>query len=104
MNFDGLTYEPEHDRRRLTGQLERVKELMSDGHYRTLLQIKALVGGSEAGISARLRDLRKEQFGSYIVNRRRRGNPAYGVWEYQLVIPETVFNFVTETNGQRAFL
>lgn len=104
MDFAGATFDREHDQRRLASLLGRVKDLMSDGKYRTLLQIKAVVGGSEAGISARLRDLRKEQFGSYLVNRRRRGNPSYGVWEYQLIIPEAVFNYVTEPNGQRAFL
>lgn len=77
---------------------------MSDGEWRTLHQIQAIVGGSEAGISARLRDLRKEQFGTYIVNRKRRGNHSCGVWAYQLVIPNAVLNFVTEANGQRAFL
>ncbi len=104
MDFGGVTYSPKHDLVRLESQLERVKELMSDGQWRTLPQIREAVGGSEAGISARLRDLRKEKFGAYAVNRRRRGVSEYGIWQYQLSIPVKAFEAITEANGQRAFL
>jgi hypothetical protein len=84
--FDGATYEPAHDRERLSTQYERVYALMRDGRWRTLSEIHAAVGGSEAGISARLRDLRKAERGGHTVDRRRRGNPADGVHEYRLVV------------------
>ncbi len=83
-HFDGATYEPEHDRARLTGQLERVYRLMQDGQWRTLAEIRDGAGGSEAAVSARLRDLRKRPFGSHAVERRRRGRPEDGLWEYRL--------------------
>lgn len=79
--FDGRTYDPALDQRRLEKLLGRVWALMCDGQWRTLGEIAALVGGSEAGISARLRDLRKPQFGEYVVDRRRRDG---GLFEYRV--------------------
>jgi len=78
--FDGRTYDPSKDRARLETMLDRVRALMADNEPRTLGEIVAVVGGSEAGVSARLRDLRKPRFGSYIVRRRRRTER--GLWEY----------------------
>lgn len=52
-------------------QLEAVRALMADGEWRTLEEIRQSVRGTEAGISARLRDLRKKQFGGLDVQRRR---------------------------------
>ena len=80
--FDGVTYEPERDKARLTGQLERVRALMSDGQWRTLRQIAEAVGGSEAGVSARLRDLKKKKFGGLTVDK---VHAAGGVWVYRVV-------------------
>lgn len=82
--FDGATYEPEHDKARLTSQLERVKALMLDGQWRTLAEIQDSVGGTEASVSARLRDLRKSRFGGFAVDRRRRGMPSTGLFEYRV--------------------
>lgn len=82
--FSGETFDEELDGPRLRTQLERVKWLMLDGHWRGLLTIARTVGGSEAGVSARLRDLRKEQHGGYIVERRRSiDNPV--VWQYRVI-------------------
>jgi uracil-DNA glycosylase family 4 len=84
-DFDGETYDAEHDEDRLGTLLAEVKTLMLDGAWRTLAEIQLLIGrGSEAGISARLRDLRKEKFGAYNVSRRRRDDPKSGLFEYQL--------------------
>jgi hypothetical protein len=80
--FDGATFEPARDGERLTSQLIRVKELMLDGQWRSLPQIAAVVGGSEAGVSARLRDLRKPRNGAYTVNRR---HVTDGLHEYQVI-------------------
>lgn len=71
--FDGETFDPDLDGRRLERQLDRVLELMRDGQARTLAEIAGAVGGSEAGVSARLRDLRKTKFGGYRVRRERVG-------------------------------
>ena len=94
MTFDGRTFSPAIDGRRLTTLLVRVKHLMSDGRWRTLSDIRVLIGGSEAGISARLRDLRKVKFGGYTVDKERVGPD--GLWRYRLVLPgeeQGKFNF-----------
>ena len=80
--FDGETYDPQRDHARLTGQLSRVKAYLADGGWHTLAEIADAAGGSEAGASARIRDLRKAKFGGYDVARR---NVAGGIWEYRWV-------------------
>ena len=87
-HFDGKTYESNHDFKRLTGQNLRVFNCMKDGFWRTLAEIEEVLGAghSQAGISARLRDLRKEKFGGHTVERRRRGNAPKGLHEYRLIL------------------
>lgn len=82
--FDGITYSPEHDGRRLTKQLQAVQKLMSDGRWRTLPAISRIVGAPEASVSARLRDLRKPKFGGFTVERRSQGDRTRGLFEYRL--------------------
>lgn len=84
--FAGDTYDANYDSARLSGQMLAVYNLMRDGCWRTLSEINAVVNGSEAGISARLRDCRKNKWGGNIVNRRRRGKEKSGCHEYQLII------------------
>lgn len=77
--------------RRLVGQMRRVYEVMSDGQWRALHEIAAEtmrrfdVTDSEAGVSARLRCLRRAEFGAHTVDRRRRDGAA-GLWEYRLEV------------------
>jgi DNA-binding transcriptional regulator GbsR (MarR family) len=82
--FDGQTYIHKFDHNRLTGQLSDVYAVMADGRWRTLDEINGETGHTHQSISARLRDLRKEKFGSYTVSRRRRGDPKHGVHEYRV--------------------
>ena len=93
--FDGETYEPAQDQKRLTGQLLRVYALMSDGRWRTLAQIAKEAQGSEASVSARLRDLRKERFGKYRIDKRR---VTGGLWEYKMIIKG--FEFPSPVEGE----
>ena len=86
LQFDGATYVPALDKNRLGRQMKQVFALMSDGQWRTLAEIEAATWEPQASISARLRDLRKPRWGSYTVNRRRRGDGARGLFEYSLVI------------------
>lgn len=85
--FDGKTYDPALDEDRLRTQLGRVYELMLDGDWYQLSWIKNLIdysyltNCSEAGISARIRDLRKPKFGNYVIERRRVEG---GLWEYRM--------------------
>jgi len=67
--FDGKTYQASRDYERLHGQLKAVFDLMSDQRWRTLSDIGTAVEGSEASLSARLRDLRKQKYGAHEVQR-----------------------------------
>lgn len=78
--FDGATLGAD-DEPRLSGQLDKVYQTMSDGAWHTLEEIATAAGGSEAGISARIRDLRKPRFGGHTVEHRRRED---NLWEYRL--------------------
>ena len=86
--FDGKTYDPAIDRNRLSIQLGRVFEIMSDGKWWTLRALAYATNAPEASVSARLRDLRKRRFGAYTVAHRRHGEKTKGqgtgTWEYRL--------------------
>ena len=83
-HFDGADYTPEFDLDRLTGQIRRVYDCMEDGKWRTLDEIAWRTTDPQASISAQLRNLRKPRFGGHVVERRRRGEAARGLWEYRL--------------------
>jgi hypothetical protein len=85
--FGGETFDPALDTKRLTGQLHRGFEVMQDGNWHTLEALRHAIGGSEAGISARIRDLRKPQFGNHTVERRRVSS-GRGLWEYKLIVTQ----------------
>ena len=84
LRFDGPDYKPQFDRERLTGQIHRVYSAISDGHWRTLDEIATVTGDPQASISAQLRHLRKERFGSHEIEKRFRGERERGLWEYRL--------------------
>lgn len=80
-DFDGSTYEPRLDHARLSGQLKNVFLAMSDHRWWTLAELAVRSGGTEASISARIRDLRKSRFGGHVIDRRRTDR---GLFEYRL--------------------
>lgn len=84
-HFNGPYYDPAYDQNRLTKQIGRVYQLMSDGKWRTLREIADGTGDPEASVSAQLRHLRKQRFGSYEIDLRSRGNRSDGLWEYKLL-------------------
>lgn len=86
VQHDGETYDHEQDKARLSGMLGRVFEAMSDGEWWSLERLKRQCGGSEASISARIRDLRKEKFGGYQVERQRFRD---GLWTYRLLLSDS---------------
>jgi hypothetical protein len=84
--FGGSTFCPERDGERLSGALGRTYELMADGRWRTLQKIAEAVGCTEAGASARLRDLRKDGVQSKYPNRGvEREFVERGLWRYRLI-------------------
>lgn len=80
--FDGPGVEPA-DEVRLVGLLGRVGKRMALGDWCTLAELASWCRGSEASVSARLRDLRKTRFGGHTIERRRTSTP--GVWAYRMV-------------------
>lgn len=82
--FDGSDYVPALDDTRLTGQILRVYECMSDGRWRTLGEIERATGDPQASISAQLRHLRREKWGGHSVEKRTRGDREHGLYEYRL--------------------
>lgn len=86
--FDGDTFEPKHDQARLNRQLRIVYLLMCDQEWRTKEELSARSGEPSESIGSRLRDFRKEKFGGHMVERRRRGEPKLGVFEYRLLVRE----------------
>ena len=82
--FDGPAYRPDRDDRRLGSQLDRVRDLMLDGVWRTLGEIADVTGDPAASVSAQLRHLRKEKFGSYRVERQ---HVEGGLFEYRVLPP-----------------
>lgn len=71
MPIDGDTYDRKQDGKRLLSLLERVKLIMLSGSWCTLKELKDETGGTESSVSARVRDLRKEKFGGYEIERKR---------------------------------
>lgn len=94
LTFNGPCYDPELDQARLTGQIKRVFDLMSDRQWRTLDEIFSETGDPPASISAQLRHLRKKRFGQHIVEKRRRGEPEAGLWEYRVTMNEQEANLI----------
>ena len=81
-----------YDPNRILGCGEAIKEIMLPGGWWTLSQIrleihsKHHVYAAEAGISARVRDFRKKEWGSYVVDKER---IAKGLWRYRLLPPRS---------------
>ena len=81
--FDGATIDPDLDNERLFTLMGRVELFMSDSLWHTLREIADECSGSEASVSARLRDLRKDRHGNRHVSRER-VKDAPGLWQYRL--------------------
>jgi hypothetical protein len=85
--YGGATFNAAADTSRLNDQTRRIFDVMRDGAWRTATEIEKLSGIGWASASARLRDLRKEQFGGFQVDRRRREPADRGIFEYRVRPP-----------------
>lgn len=83
VRFNGADYVPERDNARLTGQLLRVWNVVSNGGWHTLKEISQKTGDPEASVSAQLRHLRKDRFGGYTVERK---HIQMGLYKYRVVL------------------
>ena len=79
--FDGSDYNENRDRRRLSAVLRQVLAIMQDGQWHNITELAQATGASEAGISARIRDLRKSRYGSNNIEKK---HIIDGFWEYRL--------------------
>lgn len=84
--FDGADVVPARDNARLTGQIERVYDLMKDGAWRTVSQISHFTKDPETSVSAQLRNLRKTRFGGHTVDRKHIGG---GQYAYRLLVNQS---------------
>lgn len=76
--FEGPREEDEAARKkRLRGQMLDVFNAVRDGEEYTLAELSRQTGHPPASISAQLRHLRKERFGSYIINKNHKGRGLY---------------------------
>lgn len=81
--FGGATYDEKRDGNRLKAQLGRVRSVMLRNGWMTLEAISEQTGDPPASVSAKLRDLRKLQFGAYTVERE---YVSRGLWKYRIKI------------------
>lgn len=81
--FDGDDYNHTRDYSRLKGQILDIFDLMKDGKWRSLAEIEEITGHGQSSVSAQLRNLRKDKFGSYKVERVHVQN---GFYKYRLDI------------------
>lgn len=82
--FSGPEYSEDRDYARLSGQLRRIHSQMADGEWWTLGGLAGRTGDPAASVSAQLRHLRKERFGSHTVERR---YVDAGLFEYRVIEP-----------------
>lgn len=92
--YNGPEYIPERDHARLSGQTERIFNLMRDRLWRSLPEIARSTGDPEASISAQLRHLRKPRFGAHTIERRSRKG---ALFEYRLIVNDS------QTSGTGSF-
>ena len=71
----------------LHGQSQRslVYAALNGRKWLTLDELSFATGGRPASVSARVRDLRKEEFGGHTVARRQRISRTHGLYEYRLL-------------------
>ena len=70
LRFDGSDYVHKRDGIRLTGQLERVFDVMKSGQWISLRELSDRARCPEASASAQMRNLRKERFGGFEVEKK----------------------------------
>jgi len=75
-----------HDFARIGSQRALVLAYMSAGTWWKLAELAEVTGASEAGVSARIRDLRKPSYGGHTVERRKVAPGRGALNEYRLVM------------------
>lgn len=81
-HFQGETFVPKRDGERLTTLLDRVREEMRDGKWKTLEHIARVCRGGVPSVSARLRDLQRPEHGGHLIEKKFKEK---GLWIYRMV-------------------
>jgi len=81
--FSGSDYKPARDQERLTQDYAKIKELMSDGKWRTIREVADATGSPDGSASAHMRAMRKKANGGHTVVKKYEGN---GKYLYRLII------------------
>jgi DNA-binding transcriptional MerR regulator len=82
MFFDGDDYVHDRDKKRLGTQLDQIRDFMEGKEYLTLQEISDATGHPHSSVSAQIRNLRKERFGSRVIDRKYISN---GLYSYKLM-------------------
>ena len=83
MSTFGPAYVEAIDGARIGRQMSDIRNIMVTGAAYTLAELEDRTGYPQSSISAQLRHLRKDRFGGYDVQKRRR---TAGTWEYFIVV------------------
>ena len=83
MTFDGATFSPEQDGKRLTSALERIAARRNHGYWLSLKAWAELGRCSEAGAGARLRDFNKAKFAHFGLKMESKRAPS--LWLYRVL-------------------
>ncbi len=87
MSTFGPEFDEKKDGKRLKTQMKAVRDFMfGRKDWKTLGEIEEATGFPQASISAQLRHLKKDRFGGYNLQKRRRKEGG-GTYEYQLREP-----------------
>lgn len=84
MSTYGPAFDEKLDGERINKQQANIRVFMLNANWMTLEEIEQALNYPQASISAQLRHLRKIRFGSYLVDKRRRG----AAWEYHVSPPK----------------
>lgn len=82
--FLGDGYIENLDKKRLTGQLKRVYDILATGGWWTLAELSWRAKAPESSVSACLRALRRKIYGAHVIVKRRR-IPSGGQFEYKII-------------------
>jgi len=73
-HFSGAGVETVDDNIRLGKQIDKVLSFIKNGEWFSLSQISEAINAPHASVSAQLRNLRKREHGSYIIERKNEGS------------------------------
>jgi hypothetical protein len=83
-NRQRRTYFPIEKRK---GRIKALYELMSDGEWRTLVEIHEILGGNPTSIGVQLKQFRRPEFGAWTISKRHRGPSSELCYEYKMELP-----------------